>query len=537
MCGIAGIISQNSDIVADFLELSGTAQYNRGPDNQSIVTINPFFGFSHQRLSIIDPTPASNQPFSVGSNWLCYNGEIYNYKDLASEHLISDLNDSDTATLAFLLAQDPLRSLDNVQGFYAFSYYDSQRATLRLSVDPFGIKSIYYYQSEGLFLWASDYKFLFEFVNSISRPLAIRPDALDEIYTYLSPFAQLTLHQQILRLRPGQDFVVSPAKLLAGEKYVCHNRFLSIEALASNRNDVNSSILSSSIERSFVSDVPVANSLSGGLDSSYIALQSKLCSSSCYQFHITKKTSKEKFVSDTGFARQVVSSFNLAFYELDSPDLTDQSALSHIFQVMHVPGDVSAALPLSSICEHIKLTKEIRVLFVGLGADEIFHGYRAHRLVTILQFLDKFPFAINLASVFLQFLQKFSKSDVFSRRIFLARQSLHQFSKGFISSPFEWGTPSYELRSSFCSHYKSMSSSSSPFERLCSTFFYHFLAANHLSVCDSVSMASSVEVRPSFLQPSLISRRTFVSKLSDLIATKKLISLPLKEFFWSKICL
>src|SRR5688572_4792053 len=132
MCGIAGILY--------FRELSHEKKTDdekvlrllkhRGPDSQGTKTM-PKCTLYHCRLQIIDTSEASNQPFSedsASSQWLVYNGEIFNYKDLGKQFSLRTTGDVEV--LFKLLQTEGSSCLGKLNGFFSFAFYDEQKNTL-----------------------------------------------------------------------------------------------------------------------------------------------------------------------------------------------------------------------------------------------------------------------------------------------------------------------------------------------------------------------------------------------------------------------
>lgn len=142
--------------------------HHRGPDanGEKILALpgGRHLHFLHTRLAIIDLDARSNQPFESGPGILCYNGEIYNYKELRKAAVDSGerlRTESDTEVLALMLEREWDRALSRCEGMWAFAWYDGQRDELLLSRDRFGEKPLHIWRrKEGLY-FASEPKFLF----------------------------------------------------------------------------------------------------------------------------------------------------------------------------------------------------------------------------------------------------------------------------------------------------------------------------------------------------------------------------------------
>ena len=156
MCGIAGILQPAHKIVDPAcLALMGRTQTHRGPDNFAVFS-EANFGCAHNRLSILDLSPAGNQPYADARYVLVYNGEIYNYLELRQK--LEGLGErftssSDTAVLFAHLARFGVpATLQAIRGMFAFSFYDRQEQTVTLCRDRLGIKPLASIESRFPFL-------------------------------------------------------------------------------------------------------------------------------------------------------------------------------------------------------------------------------------------------------------------------------------------------------------------------------------------------------------------------------------------------
>jgi asparagine synthase (glutamine-hydrolysing) len=182
MCGISGIISSSKVFHDVLIQAARVDLSHRGPDYfNSVTTCNSLVTLAHNRLSIVDNDPQSNQPFLLGSNVLVFNGEIYNY-EILREELAASLGglsrpqtNSDTEVLATGLLHYGNDFLDRLDGMFAFAWLDKAESTLRLFSDPFGVKQIYYFLDErtGTFVFGSEFEFLCKLVKKLGFDLFV----------------------------------------------------------------------------------------------------------------------------------------------------------------------------------------------------------------------------------------------------------------------------------------------------------------------------------------------------------------------------
>ena len=170
MCGIAGIISKTKeDLIPDEIrrfEKSTLLMAHRGPDNFGKY-IERKIAMYHYRLSVIDLKSRSNQPFKINNGKLVtvYNGEIYNYKELAIQNNISTSTTSDTEVAVKSFSENGINAIKNWNGIFALCIYDIEAQLVTLSRDRFGIKPLYYFEDEHYFVFASEAKVIFNWLS------------------------------------------------------------------------------------------------------------------------------------------------------------------------------------------------------------------------------------------------------------------------------------------------------------------------------------------------------------------------------------
>ncbi len=165
MCGIAGYVGRRT-LAAERLEQCRSRMRRRGPDFDAVYHHSPGPGrqiyLLHSRLSIIDPSPRSNQPFRQGSRVLITNGELYNYLELRRELKPGERRtEGDTEILSEVLEQLGWQGLDCCEGMWAFACYDESDGSLLLSRDRFGEKPLYLYRDNTGLYFGSEPKLIF----------------------------------------------------------------------------------------------------------------------------------------------------------------------------------------------------------------------------------------------------------------------------------------------------------------------------------------------------------------------------------------
>jgi len=163
MCGIAGWLDQRP-IDRGLLTRMTRSLAHRGPDGEGIsIFQGGHAGFGHRRLAILDLGPSGDQPMEHQGHFLVHNGEIYNFRELRRmerNREIAYRGDGDAEVLLHELIAQGGDALADLEGMFAFAYFDPRDRTLLLARDRLGIKPLYYWERNGMFLFASEPKAL-----------------------------------------------------------------------------------------------------------------------------------------------------------------------------------------------------------------------------------------------------------------------------------------------------------------------------------------------------------------------------------------
>jgi len=276
MCGIAGIMARRR-VRAEALARMAGLQAHRGPDEENL-WLDPtgLVGFGHRRLSIIDLSPGGRQPMrhASGDVVICYNGEIYNYLELAARLraegvVFSSHSDTEVLIEAYRAWGD--RFLGELNGMFAFALYDTKRQRLLCARDRYGEKPFLYAATGDFFAFASEYKALLSLAEvdpsiderGLLRFLAHgeglddRPVTIFPAIRQLLPGEYLTVELASLRVEVARYWTLKPDAGAAT---------LGIDEAARRFRE----LLADSVRLRLRSDVPVGSCLSGGLDSGSI---------------------------------------------------------------------------------------------------------------------------------------------------------------------------------------------------------------------------------------------------------------------------
>src|SRR5256886_10190202 len=214
MCGICGVGESGAtrgNVDRDLIVSMRDVMTHRGPDDAGdLIFDDARGGFGFRRLSIVDLSPAGNQPVRGCTDrvWLVFNGEIYNHAKLRAGlqqrgHQYSSQTDSET--ILHLYEERGLDFVDDIEGDFAIAIWDADRERLVLARDRAGVKPLYFHQHNGRFIFASEIKAILEH-PSVSTD--VNEEALYHYLTFLTTPAPQTLFAGIQKLPAGHMLVI-----------------------------------------------------------------------------------------------------------------------------------------------------------------------------------------------------------------------------------------------------------------------------------------------------------------------------------------
>ncbi len=441
------------------LHLMIDAVAHRGPDAEGFFE-DEIIALGHKRLSILDLSHNADQPmFSHDKrNVMVYNGEVYNYIELAgneNSHRGFQLNTtSDSEVMLESFAMHGIKSVEGFNGMFAFAIYDKLAQELFIVRDRIGIKPLYYYYADGEFAFASELK---SFRNLKQIKFKLNNEA---IYNYLHvgyiPAPQ-SIYQHIYKLEQGHWLKISKTGIEKEcywqpenciEKAIHDN-----EASAKKKLD---NLLHSSVSLQMRSDVPFGVLLSGGTDSSVVAsIASENSKSKINTFSIGFK---EKSYNEADHAKSIARHLKTNHHEF-IVTLNDALELAeHVMLNYDEPFADSSAIPTYLVSQLAR--KHVKVVLSGDGGDELFLGYGTHtwakRLDSRSLNLIRKPAEMALskmnsrfkrvASLFRYNANTFMPAHIFSQehyffssdeiKALLSDSALKNFSSGFFNSFF-----------------------------------------------------------------------------------------------------
>jgi asparagine synthase (glutamine-hydrolysing) len=381
MCGINGFSFPSKELAFRMKEFTK----NRGP-NADGVYLGKNITLTHNRLSIIDLNERANQPMEFKNLVITYNGEIYNFKDLKFE--LENLGyffktNSDTEVILYLFHKFNVEGFKKLSGIFAIAIWDNDSKALYLIRDTVGVKPIYYYKNfNNEIFFSSSIKSL---LISVDKKI-LNEKSLNYYSNFGRNDSDETMFKGIYKLKPGN-------LLIYKNKEIIIKKFLDFkfEKKIYSNQEIKSEI-EKTIQNQFISDVPVALSLSGGVDSNivYSVMRNKLKKKfNIYSFYFHDY---DKFNEDFYTAKSNAKYFDDNFIPIE---------IKHN-QFIENAEDVTKILeePLANQCSILNyvMSKKVKekVLFTGDGGDETFTGYDKYRSILIINTLQKLNFFKNL---------------------------------------------------------------------------------------------------------------------------------------------
>ena len=388
MCGIAGFLTPRRS-ARPALEAAVAAMTealrHRGPDDGGLWSdADAGIALGHRRLSIIDISAAGHQPMVTADGRLVitFNGEIYNYRDLAQQLRQAGVtlrSRSDTEVLLQGFARwGAAETLRQCEGMFAFAVWDRDRRELRLGRDRLGIKPLYWGHVDGAFTFASELKAL----RALGSALDIDRAALAAYLRFGYVPAPASIYRHIYKLEPGTMLAIAAGgeprierywdmRRVAGQRPETLHPGQDGEAIAGLEQ-----VLARAVRSEMVSDVPLGAFLSGGIDSSLVtALMQQASDRPVKTFTIGFNSSEH---NEAQHARLVAAHLKTDHTELYVDDQAARDVIPYLPIWYDEPFADSSQIPTQIVSSLAR--KHVTVALSGDGGDELFAGYTRYRL-------------------------------------------------------------------------------------------------------------------------------------------------------------
>ncbi len=511
MCGICGFTGYLNDN-GETLERMMDKIRHRGPDSEGkYIDDNVSLGF--RRLSIID-LKGGDQPIANEDKTkeICFNGEIYNYRELREDlikkgHVFS--TGADTEVILHGFEEYGEQILDKLRGMFAFVIWDVTEKRLFAARDMFGIKPFYYAIHDGHLIYASEIKSILEFPGIVKE---VNPEALEEYLSFQYSVLPETFFKGIYKLMPGHFLKFEDGR-------VSITRYFDPMLSPEEKGDIDEiadridKTIEESVKYHMVSDVEVGSLLSSGVDSNYVASLFHGAKTFTVGFDYEKyneipyavEASKQFGVKNHSVritTEEYWKEFPKIQYYMDEP-LADPSAAALYFV------DREAA-------------KYVKVVLSGEGADELFGGYNIYHEPLSLERYQKLPASVRKAAAHMA--EKLPEGK--KGRGFLIRGS-KPVEERFIGNAFIFSDkerkallkedPEAPKTTELTAPYYEKTKEMNDINKMQYIDMNFWLQGDILLKCDKMSMAHSLESRVPFLDKE-------VFKLSRTLPVRALVT-------------
>lgn len=506
MCGVVG--SFNFDLRKEEFFSMIEALNHRGPDGKGYYS-DEIVNLGHTRLSIIDLVTGDQPIFNENKDIIVvFNGEIYNYKELRDElvnrgHTFR--TNSDTEVLVHLYEEDGVEFLDKLNGIFAFAIYDKRHKNLILARDPVGVKPLYYMIHNGGIIFSSELKPFLKIKN-----LSLRFD-FDSLPIYLEMEyypAPLSPFRDIKKVLPG-FFILCDSNGTIREKKFSSLNFKLVDEF--NEKEVLEELkrrVFLSVERQLVSDVPIGIFLSGGVDSTIVALNASKIQKNFKTFTIGFQ---EKEFDESLYSREFANFLQSEHHEKVFSEDDMKNLVEKLLNKLDEPLADPSIFPTYALSNFSR--NYIKVALGGDGGDELFCGYPTYLVYKYLKFYYFIPKFLrkNLLSLVDKILPVREGNLTFSYKV---RKFIDGAEKEGLERHFAFmGAFNRErlrrLLGDFKLNFEFLNWIGSPPEKDNVTFaewldFHTYLMEDVLQKVDRMSMLNSLEVRVPLLDREIV---------------------------------
>jgi asparagine synthase (glutamine-hydrolysing) len=541
MCGILGAVGAPDQVREESLLEGLRGLAHRGPDDcgwhvlrqGGPQPISVFLG--NRRLAILDLSAAGHQPMHdpKPGNWIVYNGELYNFKDIRSELQSAGVSfDSRSDTEVILKAYGCWgpQCLQRFRGMFAFAIWDAQQQQLFIARDRFGEKPLYYFLHDGVLFFASEVRAL---LRTGRVPRRLNPVGLFQFLMFGSVYDPSTLIEDVYALPPAHYMVFKDSSLeqtrywdvdTTGSSYVVGGN---TEKPRPQVTGELCEILREAVTLRTVSDVPIGLFLSGGIDSSALAAVLHRSQSAVSTFTITFK---EHDYNEAGYSRAIAGLFHTDHHEILMSLREAMVAIPDAIRAM----DQATVDGINTYVVSREATRHgLKVALSGVGGDEIFGGYSTFRSIPSMERFSWVAGVLSLGSrrllaqMFRWILPRSDRNEKLSTLV-EARLEHPYLVARMLFTPRQldglcqlWKSGSYESAlHPFEDSFRS-SQRFDPINRVSYLELRNYMANTLLRDIDSMSMAHGLEVRAPFVDHPLIEYLFTLSGCSKLSENPK----------------
>jgi len=391
MCGIAGMLTAGASDVRPVVAAMTGRMVHRGPDDSGYEEVrlrapdgeSLCLGLGFRRLAIQDLSPAGHQPMHdpATGNWLVFNGELYNFHGLRRKlegHGAPFRGRSDTEVLLQALSLWGERALEQLEGMFAFAFFDKAGQRLLLARDPLGIKPLYVADVDAGLVFASEIRPL---LASGVVPNTPDPDGMASMLAYGATQDPLTIHAAIRSFPAGHFQWLESAKYSRNAAPVRYWRFPAprIECSLEHATEQVRDALTAAVASHAIADVPVGVFLSAGIDSTILALLARKSIARLHTFSVDFES--EVMASEAAIAAETAAAIGATHTNVRISNASIRPTWDRWLAHMDRPSVDGLNTLLVSIAAR---DGGMTVAMSGAGADELFAGYQHFRRIPAL---------------------------------------------------------------------------------------------------------------------------------------------------------
>lgn len=492
MCGILGYITSNKISKKNFKDSLKLISH-RGPDNFDTYfknLKNKKIALGHVRLSVIDLSKNSNQPFSISDYTIVFNGEIYNFESIKiqlKKRGVVFKTRSDTETILQSYIKFGIhKTLKLLNGMFAFAIFDKKKNKMILARDRIGIKPLYYLISDNQLIFSSEIKSI---KKLFKKDLEVNLETTANFFYHKYIYDPKTIYKEINAVEAG-EFLKFNIKNFKISKYRYWNlKKSSVEKNETKVIDKVEELLHQSVKEHLVSDVPISFAYSGGLDSSLLMAIAKYYKKNIVGYSI-KRSEKD---IDWVYSKKIGEYLNLNQKVTNFNNLRINGKDKNLYKIYDQP--IGCSSIFSTYLLYKKISKHFKVCISGDGGDEVFGGY-----IWYQQFLDtKYPSTKILKNIkrfkgFIKHKYFLSGNDMEKYKKIM----LNRFSKNDVEKIFN-----SKLKENEINMYRKYVKNINSIKDMMYVDFFTFLKFALLRL-DFSSMAHSVENRVPYLDHRLV---------------------------------
>lgn len=382
---------QKEEIRDKFDYLSGEL-FHRGPDGYGFFS-DGICSISYRRLKITDFSDTGKQPMQnmQGTISIVHNGEVYNFKELKNKYALDKKfrfkSNTDTEVLLYLYEILGIDFVNELNGMFAMAIWDMQKRKLYLIRDRFGVKPLFYLKFSDSLWFASEIKALLK-LSEYQRNVC--PDAIHHYFSLGYIPGEITAFEGIREVIPACFLEITYDSGIDIEKKKYWKPVYGRRKINDPKKVIAEvrALIEESVRLRLISDVPIGVMLSGGLDSSTLALfMSNILGNS--DFHTFSLGFDERSFDETLYAKSVAKYIGTKHHVIK---IDPHSIVENIDKyLLHIdePYADGSAIPTYLLAKEAK--KYVKVLLSGEGGDEVFAGYITYLAYFMKHVYGKLP--------------------------------------------------------------------------------------------------------------------------------------------------